>query len=91
MIEIDKDIISTSGVYGEDESYAVRWAQRQYKIKLLGYIWTKWHWTNDSNFTLCGCNIPVGKGDNLPLFPETNYDGFDIVECKNCRRKLGLQ
>jgi len=74
----------------ESDSYAVRWAQRYYRRYSLPdrVQWTKWHWTDDSNVTLCGHQIILLR-DNCPMLPQTSDDAGQ-VECVHCRRKLGL-
>lgn len=70
------------------EPHAVRWAVRYSPAPWSddGAIWTKWHWTENANNTLCGLPIIIGR-DNAPLFPQTD-DRQEQVTCKRCKRKL---
>ena len=66
----------------DHEAHAVRWARR---VKKFETQYTNWHWTLDSNKTICNRYIPVGN--EHAFLPET--DGFkEIVDCKIC---LGFQ
>lgn len=72
-----------------DEPHAVRWAQK-YNHPLKYIQWTRWHWTTDSNFTLCGHIIVLGACDECPLFPETS-ELEEQVNCFFCKRRLTNQ
>lgn len=61
--------------------HAVRWAKRRL---LLGLEWTRWHYTTDSNLTLCNRPIPVITA--AALLPEAD-DDVHRVDCARC---LGL-
>lgn len=65
------------------DPHAVRWASSK---GLLDYNWTKWHWTTNSNSTLCGRLIRLANNSGSFL-PETD-DLQDKVTCKRCRAKL---
>lgn len=58
------------------EPHAVRWAQR---VVFNEYDYTKWHYTDNGNFTACGCVILLAVATCLP---ET--DEVDRVDCKRC-------
>lgn len=63
--------------------HAVRWARRKVKNEM---DYTRWHWTTDARFTICGTPIPVGlKGTLLPELCEQS----DVVDCKRCEGWLG--
>jgi hypothetical protein len=70
----------------EHEHYAVRWARHEFRNKLLGFRYTKWHWTEDETLTLCGARIPVGL-DHGTFLPETE-DDVEFVTCKRCLNKM---
>lgn len=66
-----------------DEPHAVRWARRELK-RLMMLDYTKWHWTEDGVFTICGVLIPIGLDLPGTCFPEC-YDWFEIVDCERCK------
>ena len=72
----------------DPQEYAVRWAQRfmwgGIKVK-----YTKWHWTKDSDFTLCGHPVVI-LPDRCPVMPQTDGDPA-TVECSRCRLLLEKQ
>jgi hypothetical protein len=62
--------------------HAVRWARRELK-RMFTLDYSKWHVTDNGNFTICGLPIPVGlRGTTLP---ETDDDLYR-VDCGRCRR-----
>lgn len=65
--------------------HAVRWAQREIFSK-FEMQHSKWHWTNDANFTICGRPIQL-IADGPALLPETD-DEPSRVTCKRCRALL---
>ena len=66
----------------ESEAHAVRWAIRW--MEKMKYVqWSKWHWTNDANFTICGYPIIIGQCDDCPLMPEHD-ERAEKVTCKKC-------
>ena len=67
-------------------SHAVRWAQR-FVIRTMEDQCSKWHWTIDSQRTICGCRIPVG---NYGFLPEMDDDVVKI-NCKICFSKMKTQ
>lgn len=67
------------------EPHAVRWARRYLKAAFT-YDWTRWHWTNDASFTLCGVPVPISLSGGT-FFPETDEDP-GMVSCTHCLRKL---
>lgn len=67
-------------------SHAVRWSWRWIE-RLKAVQWTKWHWTNDADFTLCGYPIVIGGCNDCPLMPETD-ERTEKVNCKKCLRLL---
>lgn len=71
----------------EPDEHAVRWSQRESKnISLPDFCeWTKWHWTANGDFTICGWMIIVGRPGNVPMFPETD-ERAERVNCGNCLR-----
>jgi hypothetical protein len=63
---------------------AVRWATS--RSALLGsYNYTKWHATEDSQFTLCKLPIILASLHGTFL-PES--DVIEAVTCKHCKRLL---
>lgn len=69
-----------------DEQHAVRWAIRPLK-RMFTIQWTKWHWTPNADFTLCGRPIVTCRED-VPMFPETD-ERKEKVDCVVCKKKLG--
>jgi len=67
------------------DPHAVRWATRELK-RLMDLDYTKWHYTNDASFTVCGLSIPVGN-DNGTFLPETD-DEVSRVNCKKCLGRI---
>ena len=67
-----------------NELHAVRWAQR-FLVRDGEVQWTKWHLTEDANFTFCGRPIVIGAADNCPTFPETD-ERAERVTCQRCKR-----
>ena len=63
-----------------DDPHAVRWATSK---GMFDYNWTKWHYTVDSNKTLCGRIIRLAN-EKGTFLPETNMCE-DIVDCKYCK------
>jgi hypothetical protein len=71
----------------QDTTFAVRW----YRRRTMGGVlpdWTRWHWTEDGLFTVCGWAIPLAI-DGGSFVPETD-SRMGRVDCQNCRRKLSL-
>ena len=62
------------------EPHAVRWARRRVFNE---YDYTKWHFTDNGNFTACGAPILLAVATCLP---ET--DEVDRVDCKHCMRRV---
>jgi len=69
----------------DDPPYATRWAIRPLK-RAWSIQWTKWHWTTNGDFTLCGRAIVIGRED-VPMFPETD-DEVKRVDCASCKKSL---
>lgn len=70
---------------GDTEPHAVRW----YRRVLRGQMredWTRWHWTENASFTVCGVPIPIGI-DGGSFLPETD-DDLRVVDCKHCARQV---
>lgn len=63
--------------------HAVRWPKR-YRYKEVEY--TKFHWTTDGGWTICGRNI-VLLPEHCPVMPETS-DYESDVDCSMCKRLL---
>lgn len=67
----------------ETEPHAVSWPA-SHGNKMLQQT-TRWHWTTDASFTLCGRVIPLmGDGWMLP----NTHDEKSKVNCTICRKKL---
>ncbi len=64
------------------EPHAVRWLVRE---SGLLEVFTKWHWTENANRTLCGRIIVVGG--EVAFLPETD-ERQEIVDCQICRRVI---
>jgi predicted RNA-binding Zn-ribbon protein involved in translation (DUF1610 family) len=62
------------------EPHAVRWASRKVRNEL---DYTRWHYTDNGNFTACERPILLAVAT---LLPET--DDTEKVDCHNCLRKL---
>lgn len=71
-----------------NEQYAVRWAVRRLRRAHDGVQWTKWHWTLDGGFTLCGRVIWLNR-ENLPCFPDTDDEAWR-VDCVVCKKRLAM-
>lgn len=75
-----------------DGPHAVCWAQRYIRPKRgmygrnFGVQWTKWHWTIDANWTLCGLMVTLGT-DKCPEMPQTTPRP-SAVDCCHCLRKM---
>lgn len=67
------------------DPHACRWARRKIK-RMFDMDWSRWHWTTDGSFTLCGVPIPIGL-DGGTMFPETDELPAK-VDCRKCRRRL---
>lgn len=61
------------------EPHAVRWTRR---MVFNEYDYTRWHYTQDASWTVCGISIPVGIGPKI--LPETSE--VEDVDCDNCLR-----
>jgi hypothetical protein len=93
--EADKVPDSEADTKPTDEiPHAVRWAQGRLKRAMGEIQWTKWHWTENGNMTLCHYPVVLFGADDVP-FPETidgDEGGVEIVKsqrgCVNCRRIL---
>ena len=73
-----------------DDPHATRWVTRISRGFLNTELFTKWHYTCGTGFTLCGRVIPsMTKYGTMPEFDDCE-DDFDIVECVYCRKKLGI-
>ena len=72
-----------SGVLSEP--HAVRWAQRDIRRRFETQ-YSRWHWTSDASFTLCGSPIML-ISDGPAMLPETHDDPAKVT-CKRCRRLL---
>jgi len=60
--------------------HAVRWARR----RVRNYPdYTKWHYTEDDNFTICGFPIILAVET---FFPE--IEELEKVNCKKCLKAL---
>lgn len=68
-----------------NEQYAVRWAIRPLK-RMWSICWTKWHWTLNGDFTLCGRPIVIGRED-VPMLPECD-DRQERIDCVVCKKRL---
>lgn len=64
--------------------HAVRWARRELK-RLMTLDYTKWHGTENADFTFCGRPIPIGLEGTF--LPETD-DDLSIIDCKYCANQL---
>ena len=69
----------------DTDSHAVRWATNEAEVMYLKK-YTKWHYTLDATFTICGRLIVVG-GNGGRFLPETD-DEVSRVDCKQCLRVL---
>lgn len=71
---------------GETTPHAIRWALREVKREMrLDY--TRWHWTEDADRTVCGRAIPVGG--SIAFLPETD-ERREHVTCKGCKRRKAV-
>ncbi len=68
-----------------DESHAVKWVMYRRVSLMKEEVYTRWHWTEDGCFTVCGHNIPVMT--KYATMPRTDED-VEVVNCKNCLLKL---
>lgn len=68
------------------DKHAVRWAQRPLR-RAMDTQWSKWHWANGPDTTICGQVIKIGLHIDCPLFPETD-NRPEVVECYYCRKAL---
>ena len=69
----------------EDLAHAVRWVVRISVAMLNTEIFSKWHWTDDANVTLCGRHIPcMTKYATMPEFDDEDTQ----VDCKYCKNIL---
>lgn len=67
----------------ENEPHAVSWPA-SHGNRMLQQT-TRWHWTKDASFTLCGRVIPLmGEGWMLP----DTKDEPEAVTCKRCLAAL---
>lgn len=71
-------------LFGEG-SHAVKWQNGQMMGGIVQF-WSKWHWTTNSERTLCGAIIPVA-GQWRRMLPVTD-ERQEKVECKHCLRRL---
>jgi hypothetical protein len=65
----------------EVEPHSVRWALGTCNNE---FIYGKWHYTTDSQYTLCGSSIPLATAHGT-FFPDTDEDAGKIT-CKKCIR-----
>ena len=63
------------------EPHAVRWIVGRTRIVTK---YTKWHWTDDANTTLCGRHIEVIGGGMLPECDDMQ----ERVTCLQCKHRL---
>lgn len=67
-----------------EEAHAVRWA-RQEPRRGGEMRYTRWHWTDDGDFTACRRPIPLGLAGTF--FPETDA-APERITCVTCRQRL---
>jgi hypothetical protein len=63
------------------EPHAVRWAQRDIRSR-FETEYSKWHWTLDASWTLCGRQIQL-IADGPAMLPDT-HDDPEHVTCRRC-------
>jgi hypothetical protein len=61
--------------------HAVRWFRRVLRSQFRE-DWTRWHWTENGDFTRCGNSIPLGI-EGGSMFPDTD-DEMARVDCRRC-------
>lgn len=69
-----------------DFPHAVRWSRHTLVRELNTPQYTKWHWTEDGDFTICGRPIPIGI-DGGTFCPDID-DNLLRVTCKQCMAKI---
>ena len=65
--------------------HAVRWVQRKLP-RSFAIQYSRWHWTVDAAFTICGIPIQL-IADGPALLPESHED-VEKVNCKKCLKIL---
>ena len=70
---------------GLGNAHAVRWAQREVKNS-FSIQYSKWHWTTNSETTLCNRRIML-ISDGPSMLPETS-ELKTKVSCQRCRDLL---
>lgn len=68
-------------------AHAVRWGR--WENAYGDTKWTRWHWTDDADTTLCGRHVQT-INDRWPHLPDTDDDP-ERVDCHQCRRTLSVR
>lgn len=77
-------LIPLDGDYSDfiGKTHAVRWGKYILKRDGNSTVYTKWHGSYDSEYTLCNRPITV-ISDKWPFLPETDEE-LDTIDCKYC-------
>jgi hypothetical protein len=74
--------VLASEIVPEVEAHSVRWALGKCDNE---FVYGKWHYTTDAQFTLCGVCIPLATGYGTFL-PDTD-DNPNKITCKKCLKQ----
>lgn len=78
--------VGTSALLSAD-AHAVRWALYK-EMGGMEIHYTKWHWTTNTDTTVCGRRINLVNEKTQSVLPQTD-DEIEAVNCKHCLKQLG--